>query len=310
MSDPDFGRIREPRSASAVMPAFSFADQEAAVEELKTSPTPTVGVTKRHKQHSSMKRASTIRIIGDSAADATPRRGVTSGADGLECGGTPQSLLNELQDGGQDMYYAEEAVVVGRGPIGRAGYRSPSPPMSSDLPPLRQSTRVEDLSGMDIDLGFNSVAERTFPDDDEDGMERLRDEDSEMDIGDHSIIPSIYPSLPGDNAALRDARSPSPAVPGAFPSAAGPKQRGSTRPDPFIFGSPAHGITNEQFSQASEAVLSEINAKLRDQGIVGIGDKILLDDDFDGEAGGAGSRMNLNGKQGRYALAHQKQFAK
>lgn len=318
MSDPDFGRIEEPRSASAAMPTFSLGENIGltAAKKGKTSSTPTVGVPKRHQQHSTMRKASTIRMIGDTTINATPARGNrgTSGAELLDDWGTPQSLLNELQEKGQDFWCALGENQEPRSLGGRTARLSVSPPRPSELPPLRQSTRLEDMSGMEdmsMGLGLDSVMEKTMPDDGDEGMERLREDSGDMEVDDeHSIIPSVYPSLPGDNTRGMRSSSPGLPLPGAFPSDATPKKKLSTLPAPFIFGSPAHGITNDQFSRASEAVLSEINAKLRNQGVAGIGEKFALAEEFGGSSGGQVERGMGGGKQDRYASAHQKEFAK
>jgi hypothetical protein len=216
------------------------------------------GVPLRHSQHAGLNRQSTIRLVGEStSADKVLRSSLM---------GTPESLVRELRDA--DM---------------RESTRSPSPPEFSKLPPLRQSTRVEEMSG--IDFGLDSGMER----DDDEAQEILDDREDVLD----KAVTLI-----------------SPTVPGAFPTtevSQTPKKSSPVNDAPFIFGSPIHGVTDEQFSQAGLAILEELNAQLRERGVAAIGEPVKVEH-IVGVGKGAGIGLGRGG--GRFDHAHQREFSR
>jgi hypothetical protein len=86
--------------------------------------------------------------------------------------------------------------------------------------------------------------------------------------------PSYSPGTP-----LAPTLSPSPPLPpGGFldvpntPSF--PTKTSSPNPQPFLFGSPAHQISNKEFNSVASSVLAEMNARL---GLTGTSDEVGLD---------------------------------
>jgi len=180
--------------------------------------------------------------------------------------GTPESLARESRDADT-----------------REATRNPSPPEFSKLPPLRQSTRVEEMSG--IDFGLDS------------GMEREDDEAQEI-LDDREDAPVEAITLI------------SPTVPGAFPTmevSVTPKKSPAHSAAPFVFGSPLHGVSDEQFGQAGLAILEELNAQLRERGVAAIGEPVKVEHKV-GVGKGAGTGLGRGG--GRFDQAHQREFSR
>lgn len=127
----------------------------------------------------------------------------------------------------------------------------------------------------------------------------------------HHITSSIYPPLPTFQPDT-DA-PPVPPIPGQWPSLT-PKP--ST--DTFTFGSPDHAVSSEQFSQAAQAILQQMNDKLPQA--ARMGGEVLKGKQADmkrmvsvtsglGE-GGWGLMERFEGKKDRYAEVHEREFAK
>nr|XP_019047987.1 hypothetical protein I302_04608 [Kwoniella bestiolae CBS 10118]OCF26917.1 hypothetical protein I302_04608 [Kwoniella bestiolae CBS 10118] len=125
-------------------------------------------------------------------------------------------------------------------------------------------------------------------------------------------ISSIYPPLPAIPPQFARAISPQPPVPGSFPPL-------PPTPSRMVFGSPTAegGVSNHQFSDAAQAVLREMNAKL--PGGVMFGEELLKGRKAEMDklvqvnkglgTGGWGLSSSTGGSD-RYAEAHQKEFAK
>ncbi|WRT68977.1 uncharacterized protein IL334_005959 [Kwoniella shivajii] len=128
-------------------------------------------------------------------------------------------------------------------------------------------------------------------------------------------IASIYPPLPISSTQYMPAAPQSNHVPGSFPS---------FRPTPsqIVFGSNTEtGVSNKQFSEAAQAILREMNAKLPDGGIV-FGEELLkgkkaeidklvsVNKELSNSTGGWGLGSLSASTKDRYAEAHQKEFAK
>ncbi|WVR09113.1 hypothetical protein IAU60_006175 [Kwoniella sp. DSM 27419] len=130
-------------------------------------------------------------------------------------------------------------------------------------------------------------------------------------------ITSIYPPLPSIPSAFVPLKPAATELPGSFPSLPPTPSRAR-----MIFGSTtAEGVSNQQFSEAAQAVLKEMNARLP-EGAVRLGDEYLkgrkaeinklvkVNDELGtGGWGLSASGSRLDGKD-RYAQAHQKEFAK
>ena len=216
------------------------------------------GVPLRHSHHAGLNRHSTIRLVGEStSADKVLRSSLI---------GTPESLVREARDA--DM---------------RESTRSPSPPEFSKLPPLRQSTRVEEMSG--IDFGLDSGMER----DEEETQEILDDREDELD----KAVTLISPTVPGAFPAMELSQTP--------------KKSPSDKAAPFVFGSLLHGVTDEQFGQASLAVLEELNAQLRERGVAAIGEPVKVEHKV---GVGKGAGIGLGRGEGRFDQAHQREFSR
>ncbi|WVQ81506.1 hypothetical protein IAT38_003630 [Cryptococcus sp. DSM 104549] len=137
-------------------------------------------------------------------------------------------------------------------------------------------------------------------------------------------VSSVYPELPtipaeyahmiGSSAAATSRPTP---IPGAFP----PLPPTPTRTQ-IIFGSGANaGVSNQQFSEAAQAVLKEMNSRLPDGGVK-FGDELLkgkkaemdklVHVNKDLGTGGWGLSASSSSSQikDRYADVHQKEFAK
>ena len=84
-------------------------------------------------------------------------------------------------------------------------------------------------------------------------------------------VPTLYPSLPID-------KDSDPLLPGGFPGAfstpTGPPKASCPVPPPFVFGSPAHHISNTEFNSAATSVLAEMNARL---GLAGTSNEVGID---------------------------------
>jgi hypothetical protein len=129
---------------------------------------------------------------------------------------------------------------------------------------------------------------------------------------------TIYPELPSDTEDETDLP-----IPGAFPTPTSSRRRQKQQqhqptPEPFIFGTAATsaGITNEQFGMAGDAVLEEMNRKLRERGIVPIGEEMDRNEVLrtKGRTGGIGESGAVEGGgkkgRGRFDDVHARQFAK
>ena len=217
-----------------------------------------IGFPLRHSHRAGLNRQSTIRLVREStSADMILRTSLM---------GTPESLARESRDADT-----------------REATRNPSPPEFSKLPPLRQSTRVEEMSG--IDFGLDS------------GMEREDDEAQEI-LDDREDAPVEAITLI------------SPTVPGAFPTmevSVTPKKSPAHSAAPFVFGSPLHGVSDEQFGQAGLAILEELNAQLRERGVAAIGEPVKVEHKV-GVGKGAGTGLGRGG--GRFDQAHQREFSR
>jgi hypothetical protein len=99
-------------------------------------------------------------------------------------------------------------------------------------------------------------------------------------------------------------------IPGAFPTPP------SKRKEAFVFGSKSgvSGISNEEFGIAGDAVLEEMNRKLKARGIASIGqtlnrEEILQQRARSAQSSGYASKSK-DGSKGRFDAAHAKQFAR
>lgn len=132
-------------------------------------------------------------------------------------------------------------------------------------------------------------------------------------------IPS-NPPLPIEHVPIKDdSEQPSPMdteeeddrpIPGAFPTPP------SKRKEAFVFGSKSgvSGISNEEFGIAGDAVLEEMNRKLKARGISSIGqtptkEEILRQKATSAQTSRHASR-NKDSLKGRFDAAHAKQFAR
>ena len=121
-------------------------------------------------------------------------------------------------------------------------------------------------------------------------------------------VPSIYPRLPVDS-------STDPVLPGAFSQSIStpstqPASSADSRPptQPFLFGSPAHKISNTQFHSAAESVLAEMNNRL---GLTGTSDALGLDLLQSRPAPVAGPVLQdklCTGVTRKFDLAHEREF--
>lgn len=133
-----------------------------------------------------------------------------------------------------------------------------------------------------------------------------------------------YPDLPSDTE-----EEPDLPIPGAFPTPTSSRRRQQHQqqqqqqqdrptPEPFIFGTTSGmtGISNEQFGMAGDAVLEEMNRKLRERGVVPIGEEMNRDEVLRVKGrhvlgGGHGLAMSGQKKtRGRFDDVHARQFAK
>lgn len=99
-------------------------------------------------------------------------------------------------------------------------------------------------------------------------------------------------------------------IPGAFPTPP------SKRKQAFVFGSSAEGagISNNEFGLAGDAVLEEMNRKLRERGIASIGQTLSKEEILQKRAkegrSWTGSVGGKHGPKGRFEDAHARQFAR
>lgn len=180
--------------------------------------------------------------------------------------------------------------------------RSPSPPASSTLPPLRQSTMAEDMTGLmsyldtEIEHGLESEEEQ----------EELMDEAVPTSGRDDHGLPVESPTSSGFK------------LPGAYPSSkegnALVSSAGSGNGNDgnrFAFGLSSQGVSNDQFAKAGEDLLRELNAKLMDRGVAGIGQP-LSQTTRERKNDGTGIPLDVEKRvlAGKYDRAHQKEFSK
>ena len=101
-------------------------------------------------------------------------------------------------------------------------------------------------------------------------------------------------------------------MPGALPPS-------PNKPSPFVFGSPANGVSNTQFSEAGKAILAQMNAKMPDglafneELLKGRGagvDKLVKTTSALGEGGWGLAGSSEMRTVDRYAEAHQREFSK
>lgn len=266
-----------------------------------------VGVPLRHRESSGLRRASTIRLVENRNRPVSARVSLYDGAPSSSEVSTPMS--SNMPPFAQD----EEQV-------GSAAERSPSPPEFSKLPPLRPSMRVEELSG--VDFGLETTIEQSQVDEDEAQPGHL------TQGGMYPELPPV-PPLPQHSSMLQDrASSPQLELPGSFPASdqnpnlATPKPAAKDQaphlPE-FVFGSPMHGVTNDQFSKAGQAVLAEMNKRLMENGVLPIGSEhVTTRHSFKNSGPGNGvglGRGRGNDKPrvasgGRFDRAHEREFAK
>lgn len=99
-------------------------------------------------------------------------------------------------------------------------------------------------------------------------------------------------------------------IPGAFPTPP------SKRKEAFIFGSDSAiaGISNEEFGIAGDAVLEEMNRKLKARGIASIGETLnkqqVLQQKIKSTEDSKYASKSRAAPQGRFGAAHAKQFAR
>lgn len=122
-------------------------------------------------------------------------------------------------------------------------------------------------------------------------------------------IPSMYPTLYNRGSGEG---SSSQQIPGSFPFDHPTKDQPT-----FEFGSPLHAVSNQQFANANAAVLEEMNARLVNKGVLGIGQEPNIVSMVEDE-----SRPNVYGPHhqagnrpgsrigSRFDAIHSKQFAK
>ncbi|KAJ9124278.1 hypothetical protein QFC22_001078 [Naganishia vaughanmartiniae] len=139
----------------------------------------------------------------------------------------------------------------------------------------------------------------------------------EIFSGSATMTTPIYPDLPSDAD-----EEPDLPIPGAFPTPTSSRRRQQQQqqptPEPFVFGSTSSsaGISNDQFGMAGDAVLEEMNRKLRERGIVPIGQEMDRDQVLRTKGrnrGLSGNSLMVTGDKkgrGRFDDAHARQFAK
>ena len=241
---------------------------------------PVVGVPQRHSHRINVNRGSTIRIVGSSA---------------------PERLSSAEASSIREVPEAAWLMGLPTGNMTDETSRSPSPPAPSTLPPLRQSTLAEDLTGMSSFL------------DNETGVEPALESEEEQEL---LLDEEVHASKGNMSAAVRAAFSPTDpsfCVPGSYPQeSTSSVLRHEAQGDHFQFGSFAHGVSNEQFAKAGEDLLQEINAKLQDRGIAGIGRSTLSRTPLGCEVPVGISARSTNDRaiSGRYDQAHRKEFSK
>jgi hypothetical protein len=248
---------------------------------------PVVGVPQRHSQHADVKRGSTIRIVDSSAVE----RDRVGSEDGTS--------LSGLSEGAWMLGLPTQNKVKNEG-LGLS--RSPSPPASSMLPPLRQSTMAEDMTGLmsylDTEIEHGSESEEE--------QEELMDEAVPTSGRDDHGLPAESPTSSGFK------------LPGAYPStkegkALSSSVKGGNGKDGnhFAFGSSSQGVSNDQFAKAGEDLLRELNAKLMDRGVAGIGQP-LSQTTRERKNDGTGIPLEVEKRvlAGKYDRAHQKEFSK
>ncbi|KAF4612886.1 hypothetical protein D9613_011118 [Agrocybe pediades] len=125
----------------------------------------------------------------------------------------------------------------------------------SDLPPT-----VEVKPRVTGDDAFGSKPTTTTPTE-FDSLEPKVNDSIEED--EDVAMPGALFSNPPSNLAVPAPTSPVSASPSN--TLAPPKS-----PQPFIFGSPHHKVTNEQFSATAASVIEEMNQRLREEGVAGI----------------------------------------
>ncbi|KAF8584616.1 hypothetical protein K439DRAFT_1660687 [Ramaria rubella] len=127
---------------------------------------------------------------------------------------------------------------------------------------------------------------------------------------DTSSIPSSYPPLPTNE----DSHLPLPgAFPGTFGTPSNPSKLSTPVTQPFLFGSPAHQISNTQFNSAAASVLAEMNARL---GLTGTSNAVGLDLLQNRRAGDqpaplfSGNGRTKTDVTNKFDKAHEREFQK
>lgn len=218
----------------------------------KTRPLPVVRSPKRRSRRVSSGRMSTIRIVG-----AYPEEKPTKSTEDIY--GTE--------------WVPEAAWLASPTVMDIKQERSPSPPAASMLPPLRQSTLADDITGFESYL--NDEAE----------LEEESEEEQEELLS--SPSPTRRPYEPRQH--FRDVRgvartasktvSPTAevfSVPGSYPRESNHSTRGYTDTETdFDSGSAAPAISKDQLDQAGLDMLKQINADLAAKGIPPIGQSLV-----------------------------------
>ncbi|KAF9463269.1 hypothetical protein BDZ94DRAFT_1322002 [Collybia nuda] len=149
--------------------------------------------------------------------------------------------------------------------------------------------------------------------------------------GDDTEEKGLYPPLPFDTfeapAIIPNSMDTDEPMPGTLspcpPHTPAPvKQLGVPTPkvEPFIFGSPLpqHNVTNTQFKSAAASVLEEMNKRLKEEGVEGVGMDLINKLQPGAHTNGVGTLMNrdvkplpkTNGIKEKFEKMHQNEFDK
>ncbi|KAJ9106176.1 hypothetical protein QFC21_001319 [Naganishia friedmannii] len=258
------------------------------------------GIPKRHGHMLGSTVPSTIRLV-------TKNTEVPSAAHGPNQTSTPAKDINTTSRDDEVMAVEAKTTTHGLKPFCRYPIKnSPSTRRKSSekhIEPSIASTSQTNLYGVTGTASFRAQEAST----------------RSMEM---STSTTIYPGLP--SGTEEDVELP---IPGAFPTPSSSRRRQHQQqqqqlqpiPEPFIFGtaSPTVGISNEQFGAAGDAVLEEMNRKLRERGIVPIGQEMDRGEVLRTKGRNRGLGENGLGPvggetkgRGRFDDVHARQFAK
>ncbi|WOO83497.1 uncharacterized protein LOC62_05G007018 [Vanrija pseudolonga] len=250
--------------------------EELAEDDLPPSPASAIGVAKRHSTMSLHHRPSTIRMVSPS-----PVLGMNF----------ERAMSPELDDD-------DELPLTGQNTVEQIKQRrSMAPVREQQFPPSALRMRNSAPTLLSPTASKNNIS-NIYP---------------ELPTFDTLAAPGAprQQSPTKRSSSPNKARSPSPGIPGAFPSATSPS---------FVFGQP-HKPAEPQFSAAGLKLLEEMQAKMGASGgtfnpelLKGkraqMTKLVSVNEDLANGPGGWGLSAGPSAQNDRYAEAHQRQFAK